>query len=463
MTPPFSKKCYIPRACDELIGAISMPNSPTEFCLTDKPLDKILGGGSMKLTAVLGLAICASLTLSACGSPSKMGLKKTTIEDKSPDVINNTVIIPKTRAEAINLPKLVQVLSEDTRPQHYKVSFRWSGAGRYKVKINPLDNPVETSNKKSNTDSLYYGTVEEYFEIYNSPGVKRIAVDYFTLDGELLESHIQEVGIPTDIVIDRAMQIQDLEKAGITNSTIKHNRLFLGSNFAGLLNGNTLNIYTKKLIAKPGAKFLGSSSSPSSNGTGTSGGYIYISTTKAEGPLILDLRGQNGAPGANAEAWPAPAANGQKGKDGRAGISREVIEVGGKTRSQPAGADCAQNPTDGAPGANGQNGRDGAKGERGGDGGSFFVQISEESPEFIIKYALEGGLGGPGGMGGTGQLGGRGGEPGNPFGICTPAAKGTDGKAGLPGKQGSTGDKGRSGVLPPAAQLMFYKIEQLSK
>jgi hypothetical protein len=185
MTPPFSKKCYIPRACDELIGAISKQNSPTEFCLTDKPLDKILGGGSMKLTAVLGLAICASLTLSACGSPSKMGLKKTTIEDKSPDVISNTVILPPTYAESINLPKLVEVVNEDSRPHHYKVTFKWDGEGQYKVKINPDDIPFESSDKLTRSDSTYHKSVEKFFLIYNTPGIKRIKIEYYTLDGKL--------------------------------------------------------------------------------------------------------------------------------------------------------------------------------------------------------------------------------------------------------------------------------------
>src|ERR1700722_10447063 len=130
---------------------------------------------------------------------------------------------------------------------------------------------------------------------------------------------------------------------------------------------------------------------------------------KFVGPLLVDLRGENGGRGGSGAAG-AQGPPGNRGGDAVSGIFG-----------------CQHGGDNGARGGVGGQGWAGVAGGRGGDGGTLVLRGVAARQRAEISYELDGGIGGTGGYGGPGGPGGPGGQGGSGGGFCG------GGRAGEPG------------------------------
>lgn len=146
---------------------------------------------------------------------------------------------------------------------------------------------------------------------------------------------------------------------------------------------------------------------------GRSGGFVYLHLDKAEGELLISLRGENGGVGSSGRE----PDQSMRGKDGIAIFAR-----------------CGEDSYI-TEGQKGQQGHPGGQGMSGGDSGNFELQILDQNK---FKYRLEK-VPGQGGVGGDGGRGGEGGKTPNLCGMGRTPVEGDRGKRGPKGKDGRVG------------------------
>lgn len=156
----------------------------------------------------------------------------------------------------------------------------------------------------------------------------------------------------------------------------------------------------------------------------------YAISPSADKPIVIEARGQDGAPGQPG----APGAPGKKGAD--------------------ATDECGQGQRGGDGGAGGM----GGPGGDGGAGGVVHIHVDAAAREALlarVRITAPGGSAGPAGAGGRGGDPGAGGAAGPSGKSCfgkpgEPGAKGPAGPAGTPGHPGSNGPQPTVDVGPRA-------------
>lgn len=154
---------------------------------------------------------------------------------------------------------------------------------------------------------------------------------------------------------------------------------------------------------------------------------LTLTTLSVKGPVIVDLRGQDGGPGGK----------GQGGGRGGGG--------GYGTPASASGVDCRRGAGDGGAGGAGGNGGKGGPSGNGGRGGTFTLITSDENMAAASRLLrVDLGAGQPGSAPGEGGDAGGGGSGGRRGQEAKPYCK-DDGKNGAQGAAGQTGPRGDLG------------------
>lgn len=166
---------------------------------------------------------------------------------------------------------------------------------------------------------------------------------------------------------------------------------------------------------------------------GRDGPSLTLTTLSVKGPLVIDMKGQDGGPGGK----------GQSGGRGGGG--------GYGTPASQSAVDCKRGAGDGGPGGSGGAGGKGGPSGNGGRGGTFTLITSDDNmaaASRLLKVDVSGGQPGAqpgsGGDAGPGGSGGRRGQEAKPY--CKDDGRvGAAGPAGAPGQKGDLGAPGASG------------------
>jgi len=276
----------------------------------------------------------------------------------------------------------------------------------------------------------------------------------------------------SDIVIDGVFEIKRTDPTQRVTDVLVANKLTIDNGGRIVTNGNGLYIFVNEFVAFNNAAivsfedqnrrapdgaaqtaavgsqgaFAGAPGLPGLPGNsgvdGEGGGAVIIFANNFSGPLLIDLRGQDG------------------GSGGQGGVGGNGLK-GFKGEDASSGAfGCNHGGGGGGRGGNGGQGGFGGSAGKGGDGGLlgfFYVNSTSIDPPKNPQTTLLGGAPGNPGQGGTGGAPGDGGEGGNGSGFCGGGPKGSPGSAG--GAQGP-GAPAAAGVN---GSIQLIKLASIAK
>jgi hypothetical protein len=254
----------------------------------------------------------------------------------------------------------------------------------------------------------------------------------------------------SDVVIDGVLEVKRTDPNTRVAAVIVANQITMNPGARIVTNGNVVWIFVNNFVSNNNAKIVafedqsrkatdgaaqydqgasggrdgeggapGPAGNPGLNGEG--GGVVQIYASTFNGPIAIDLSGQNGGSGSA----------GGRGGNGHMGFQGENSEA-----STPFS--CAHGGGGGGAGGNGAPGGVGGAAGRGGDGGVvgfFYVNSTTVNPPTNPVISVNSGAAGTPGTGGQGGTGGEGGLGGSGGGPCGGGPRGTWGTNG--GSQGS--------------------------
>jgi hypothetical protein len=227
------------------------------------------------------------------------------------------------------------------------------------------------------------------------------------------------------------------EQGKDTGALLAVNLLRLKNGARIITNGNNLNLQANQVAVEEGGvySFLPEDLTPHDADAGVPGRKGFdggtlrlVSLTRVNGPLRVNLAGQNGQRGGPGSPG-APGGAGARGSNGVDGF-----------------LNCKSGGGDGGVGLPGGQGLPGAAGGDGGRGGTLSASAVLMRD---IEFTLPGGKGGLGGAGGAGGAGGPGGEGGSGTVHCGGGHGGQQGPGGPPGNPGAKGNDGQDGPKSP--------------